>query len=178
MRWVSHILISAPVCALWQPALMPAAVLGATAPDWLEWLGRSHLPLARANHRGATHNLLSWVLLTVIGLVLSTPWGAHLAAFGLGGVLHWLCDALTVMGAPLTWWSQHRTTLFGGRMRQGGKTERAIAVGVALCCAWFLAGRIDLPENAFSPFFMPWQRHYQTGLIDAAEWRLHRFSFF
>ena len=52
-------------------ALLPAAVLGATAPDWLEWVGRNHLPLAHANHRGATHNLLGWVLVTALGFGLS-----------------------------------------------------------------------------------------------------------
>ena len=61
MRWVSHVLIGGSVCALWQPAWVPVAVLGATAPDWLEWLGRSHAPLGRAHHRGATHNLLGWL---------------------------------------------------------------------------------------------------------------------
>ena len=178
MRWVSHTLISASVTALWQPTLLPAAVLGATAPDWLEWVGRHHLPLARAIHRGKTHNLLGWLLLSGARLLWSSPWGAHLAAFGLGGVLHWLCDALTVTGAPLTWWSQHRTTLFGGRLRQGSKTERAIAIGAALCAGLYLSQRIEQPQDAFSPFFMPWQRHYQTGLVDAFEWRTHRFSFF
>ena len=156
MRWVSHTLISASVTALWQPTLLPAAVLGATAPDWLEWVGRHHLPLARSIHRGKTHNLLGWLLLTGAGLLWSSPWGAHLAAFGLGGVLHWLCDALTVTGAPLTWWSQHRTTLFGGRLRQGSKTERAIAIGAALCAGLYLSQRIEHPQDAFSPFFMPW----------------------
>lgn len=175
MRWVSHVLIGASICALWRPAWVPMAVLGATAPDWLEWLGRKHLPLARANHRGATHNLLGWLILFGVGLSLP-DWGGALMAFALGGMLHWLGDALTVSGAPLTWWSAHRSTLFGGRLRQGGKTERAIAIGVALVCALLLGHRLTVPENGFSPFFMPWQRLYQTGLLDAAEWRQHRFS--
>ena len=175
MRWVSHTLISGSVCALWQPALLPAAVLGATAPDWLERVGRNHLPLAHANHRGATHNLLGWLLVTALGFSVQWAWGAHLAAFGLGGILHWLCDSLTVTGAPLTWWSQHRSTLFGGRMRQGSKTERAIAIGVALFCGWLAWPQMESPDR-FSPFFMPWRQHYQAGLIDAAEWRRHRYS--
>jgi inner membrane protein len=175
MRWLSHTLISASVCALWQPALVPAAVLGATAPDWMEWIGRNHLPFARSQHRGVTHNLLAWVLLTAAGLVLPWIWAAHLTAFGLGGVMHWLCDSLTVTGAPLTWWSQHRSTLFGGRLRQGSKTERAIAIGVAIVCAWLYGPQVDAPDS-YSPYFMPWRQHYQSGLIDAAEWRKHRYS--
>lgn len=175
MRWVSHTLISASVCALWQPALIPAAVLGATAPDWLEWVGRQHLPLAHAQHRGATHNLLGWVVLTAMGWLVDQTWAVHVMAFGLGGCLHWLCDSLTVTGAPLTWWSQHRSTLFGGRLRQGSKTERAIAIGVALVSACLTLPQLMEPAE-FSPYLMPWRRHYQAGLIDAAEWRRHRYS--
>ena len=175
MRWVSHVLIGGSVCALWQPVWVPVAVLGATAPDWLEWLGRSHAPLGRAHHRGATHNLLGWLLLGLAGL-LAPHWGEALIAFALGGILHWFCDALTISGAPLTWWSMHRSTLFGGRLRQGSRTERALAMAIALACALLWAPRFDHPDSDFSPFFMPWQRHYQSGLLDAAEWRMHRFS--
>ena len=175
MRWISHTMISASLCAVWQPALMPAAVLGATAPDWLEWLGRRHLPLAHAVHRGRTHNLLAWLLLLVLGWA-GQPSSLELAAFALGGVLHWFCDALTVTGAPLTWWSQHRSTLFGGRLRQGGKTERALAWGVMLCCAALMLLQQAGQGERFSPYVMPWQQHYQHGLLDAAEWRRHRFS--
>lgn len=175
MRWVSHTLIGASVCALWQPAAVPAAVLGATAPDWLEWVGRNHLPLAHAAHRRATHNLLGWVLVTALGWTVDAPWGTHVAAFGIGGSLHWLCDSLTVTGAPLTWWSQHRSTLFGGRLRQGSQTERALAIGVAVVCGLLAWPAWDEPGE-FSPYLMPWRQHYRAGLIDAAEWRRHRYS--
>jgi inner membrane protein len=110
-----------------------------------------------------------------VGLML--PMGGRMVfAFACGGALHWFCDALTVTGAPLTWWSQHRSTLFGGRLRQGGKTERGIAWGVALTCAWLFYLQHHGDADRFTPYLMPWQAHYQNGLIDAAEWRLHRFS--
>lgn len=175
MRWVSHTLISGSVCALWEPALVPAAVLGATAPDWLEWVGRHHLPLAQATHRGATHNLLGWLLVTATGAMLDVTWASAITAFGLGGALHWVCDSLTVTGAPLTWWSQHRSTLFGGRLRQGSKTERAIAIGIAIVCA-LIGWSQRHSTDGFSPYVMPWRQHYQAGLVDAAEWRRHRYS--
>ena len=175
MRWVSHTLISGAICLVWAPPLTPAAVLGATAPDWLEWLGRKHLPLGRATHRGHTHNLLGWVCLMALGLSIPA-WGRIVFAFAAGGALHWFCDALTVSGAPMTWWSQHRSTLFGGRLRQGSRTERGIAWAVALCCAWLFVWQHHSDSDRFTPYLMPWQAHYQNGLIDAAEWRLHRFS--
>ena len=174
MRWMSHTMIGASVCAVWDPALMPWAVLGSTAPDWLEWLGRQHRPIHRVLHRGVTHTLLGWVLCMGAGW-LGGEWGRALLAFGLAGVLHWVCDALTVSGAPLTWWSQHRSTLFGGRLRQGSPTERAVAVSIALGCALLLGWRGSSDPLDFSPYVMPWRAHYQSGLLDAAEWRQHRF---
>ena len=40
MKWVNHIAIAAATTAVFSPALVPVAVLGSTAPDWLEWLPR------------------------------------------------------------------------------------------------------------------------------------------
>jgi inner membrane protein len=174
MRWASHMMIGGSVCAVWEPALVPWAVLGSTAPDWLEWVGRQHRPLHRVTHRGTTHTLLGWLLCAVTGLVLE-GWGRPLLAFALAGTLHWLCDALTVTGAPVTWWSQHRSTLFGGRLRQGSPTERAIAVGVVAVCALVVGLGDGGSGSSYTPYVMPWRAHYQSGLIDAAEWRRHRF---
>ena len=135
MRWVSHMLIGGSVCSLWQPAWVPVAVLGATAPDWLEWIGRKHLPLARAHHRRC-HPQPTELAVAGSCRLLYASLGGRDIGFAVGGLLHWFGDALTVSGAPLTWWSPHRSTLFGGRLRQGGKTERAIAIGVAGLCPW------------------------------------------
>jgi inner membrane protein len=37
MRWVSHAAIAGSLAALAHPAAVPVAILGSTAPDWLEW---------------------------------------------------------------------------------------------------------------------------------------------
>ena len=55
MRWVSHAAIAGSLAALVHPAAVPVAILGSTAPDWLEWalkvLGK------RIKHRQETHYL-------------------------------------------------------------------------------------------------------------------------
>lgn len=38
MKWQNHILIAGALTATIDPLLAPGALLGATAPDWLEWL--------------------------------------------------------------------------------------------------------------------------------------------
>jgi inner membrane protein len=52
MRWFNHIVLAAAPVALIAPRLVPVAILGATAPDWLEWLAKiARQPLP---HRGPT----------------------------------------------------------------------------------------------------------------------------
>jgi inner membrane protein len=50
-------------------------------------------------------------------------WHGLVFWFSLGGLLHVLCDALTVTGVPLGPWSDRRFHLFGGRVRTGAPLE-------------------------------------------------------
>jgi len=101
MKWVNHIAIAGSAAAIWHPELVPVAVLGATAPDWLEWglqrLGR------RVKHRTVTHYVSAWAFALAFGL-LGWDWHGALSAFAAGGLSHVLCDALTVQGVPWGWW--------------------------------------------------------------------------
>ena len=38
MTWKSHIAIATACAIPFNPALIPAAALGSTAPDWSEWV--------------------------------------------------------------------------------------------------------------------------------------------
>ena len=55
MRWVSHIAIAAAICATVNPFAVPAAILGSTAPDWLEPV-LSVVQRRQIRHRGITHH--------------------------------------------------------------------------------------------------------------------------
>lgn len=89
----------------------------ATAPDWLEWVSGAVLR-RKIKHRTVTHVLTTWLTAALFfGLVWDyRSWGL---AFALGGLCHWLQDSLTVTGVPVSWWSDRRKTLLGGRMRTG-----------------------------------------------------------
>ena len=172
MRWVSHIAIAASVCAVFAPYAVPAAVLGSTAPDWLEPV-LSVVQRRKVRHRGITHHLTSWLTLAAFALVV-WDWRGWVLWCALGGAIHWVCDALTISGAPLHWWSDRRMTLFGGRVRTGGPSEYVITGAVVAICAaviWARGGSAD-----FLPYFMGWPSLYEAGLIDAAEWRAKRWE--
>lgn len=175
MKWTSHVLISASICVLWRPEVAPMAILGATAPDWLEGLAqRLKIPLT---HRGVTHVLTTWIGLALLCSLMGAP--PAMVAFVLGGVIHWLCDALTVSGAPVGWWSSHRTTLFGGKIVTGDRNETRLTLCILVLCLLLLQVRgAWWDEEAYSPFFTNWEALYHRGVIDPIERRVHRFLFF
>lgn len=175
MRWVSHIAIAGAVTALANPLLVPAAMLGATAPDWLEWV-ITKLNGYRLKHRGPTHYVSAWGL-AVLFFSSGLDFRGVGLAFALGGLSHVLCDALTVTGVPFGPWSDRRFHLFGGRLRTGAPGEYAVTLGVVLVCAligWQLRGI----SGEFSPFFPDYAGMYRDGLLDAKEWKERRLQFF
>ncbi len=176
MRWISHIAIAGSVCAVFNPAAVPAAVLGSTAPDWFEFIlraARRHRPV---KHRGVTHYLAGWVGAALFALLV-WDWRGLLYWFAVGGAIHWVCDALTVSGAPVGWWSDRRVTLFGGKVQTGHASEYLITFLVVLVCAVLVWQRESTP-GGFLPFFYDWAGLYRSGLIDGLEWKNNRFRLF
>ena len=72
MRWISHIAIAGSITAVLSPPTVAVAVLGATAPDWLEWV--LNAVGARLQHRAATHYLSYWAGTMAFALLL---WDWH-----------------------------------------------------------------------------------------------------
>lgn len=173
MRWISHIAIAGAVCAVFNPMAVPAAVLGSTCPDWSEWIAQ-RLTGRKVKHRGVTHWLSTWVLLAVFAWVV-WDWRGWLFWFAIGNVVHWFCDAVTISGAPVGWWSDRRITLFGGRVRTGGVSEAIVTGVIVALCAVAIWSKHD--AGGFIPFFFHYGEFYEKGYIDGHEWRAHRFDF-
>jgi len=168
MRWPNHVLIAGAVTVTIDPALAPGAILGATAPDWLEWL---IYPIRKVKHRGVTHYLVVWLALVVFFWL--GPDFRHLGlAFSLGGLWHILTDAMTISGVPVGPWSDRKMYLFGGKLKTGSPTEYIIAAVVVLICAMIAWHK---PSSGFVPFFFDWAEYYHQGLIDGKEWKDNRF---
>jgi inner membrane protein len=180
MIWQNHIIIGASFAAVIDPVLVPVGVIGATAPDWLEWIIKPLYPSLR--HRGATHVVLCWI--AAIALFVLIDYHRIGLAFAIGGFSHVFADSLTISGVPFTPWSDARFHLFGGKLRTGNGGEY-IAAGIVavLCFAFVLYSPIKIgaaadKENGFIPFFYDWKGYYEDGLIDGAEWKKNRFNFF
>lgn len=174
MKWVSHMLIAGSTTAVFYPPLVPVALAGCTAPDWLEWVfawaGR---PVA---HRTTTHYVSNWVL----GLLFAFyVWDFHhiMAAFFWGGLTHVLCDALTIKGVPLWPGAESNATFFGGRIKTGDSGEFVLVTAVVLACIVF-TGVTRHSGGGFTPFFYDWVGMYEAGIVDAKEWKENRFRFF
>lgn len=173
MKWVNHVLIAGAVTAVAAPPLVPVAVLGSTAPDWLEWIpplfGRRS-----PKHRTTTHFVASWAFGLAFGLVV-WDWHHVLAAFCAGGLSHVLCDACTAQGVPLGWWSDRRFHLFGGRLKTGMAGEYWVAGGVVAVCLGLALLTRSWGGGEFAPFFYDYADLYKRGVIDAREWKENRF---
>jgi len=172
VKWVNHVAIAGATCAVWRTELVPLAVAGATAPDWLEWvlkgLGR------RVGHRTVTHYVIYWLFGIAFGLFV---WDFHYAitGFSLGGLSHVFADSLTLMGVPLGWWSDRKYHLFGGRLRTGQMGEYWVTGAIVACCVAFALITRHYGIGGFAPFFWDYPKYYQEGLIDGHEWKENRF---
>jgi len=168
-------LVAGSTFALVNPALVPVAIAGSTAPDWLEFLIK--LAGGQVAHRGKTHIALLWVIGFIAGFFPIFNWHWVIASFCYGGLTHVFCDAMTASGVPVTWWSANRHHLFGGRFKTGMPGEYFVGVGTALFCGAVISiGGIG--GDGSSPFFRDWPSQYEDGHIDLYEWREHRFEIF
>lgn len=175
MRWYNHILIAAAPTAVVAPRLVPLAILGATAPDWIEWICKA---IGKPQpHRGPTHWVAAWLIGIIASLLLPDPASGLLLAFAWGGLSHTLADALTVSGVPFSPLSERRFHLLGGRLRTGGAGEYGVSWGIVLVC-WLLSAQIAAPGGGYLPFFPNWAERYEAGTATAKEWRENRFRFF
>lgn len=174
MKWINHLAIAGATTALVSHALVPVALLGSTAPDWLEWVIKA-VSGHNLKHRGVTHYVLGWIIGLVFAVLL---WDFHgiLAAFFWGGLTHVLADSLTVSGVPFSPHSDRRFHLFGGRLRTGDAGEYGIAWGIVAVCV--VLAQVIHTGNDWYPFFYNWGGLYEQGIVDGAEWKANRFRFF
>lgn len=174
MKWVNHIAIGAAVGALVNPMSVPAAVLGATAPDWLETVYKL-LAQRKIKHRGPTHVVAYW-LIALGGFIVVWDWQGMGMMFCVGGLTHLFGDAMTREGVPLWWGARANSHLFAGRLRTGGSGEYFVSFSVLVLCLavsfYYKPG-----GGGFIPFFYEWGRYYDRGLIDGSEWKQNRWKF-
>ena len=140
MKWQNHMIIGASFGAVINPLIIPVAVLGSTAPDWLEYVLK--ICGYRVKHRTVTHVLLYW-LAGIAFFKLVIDWHAVGLGFCVGGFSHVIADSFTIAGVPFSPTSDARFHLFGGKLRTGNAGEYVVAGIIALLCAgWVHLTRI------------------------------------
>ena len=174
MKWINHLAIAGATTAVISPVLVPVALLGSTAPDWMESAIKA-LTGQDVAHRGVTHYLTVWAAALAFTLFL---WDFHSigAAFFWGGLSHVLADSMTVSGVPFSPNSDRRFHLFGGRLRTGESGEYLIAGGLVAVCIGL--AQLSHSGNSWYPFFYNWPSLYEQGIVDGKEWKDNRFRFF
>ena len=181
MKWQNHIIIGASFGAVINPLVIPIAVLGSTAPDWMEYILKILGHPVR--HRTVTHVVLYWVAaMLFFWLVIDYH---HLGlGFAIGGFSHVIADSFTIAGVPFSPTSDARFHLFGGKLRTGNSGEYIVAGLIALLCATWIyysptsfKNSHDVETSGFMPFFYDWKKEYDSGVVDGAEWKENRLKF-
>jgi len=166
MTWITHTFFAfASASVLGLPVL--SAVLGSTAPDWLEDF------LGIREHRGITHYVVLWVFAGVVAffvwLWLRHDVLLHAVAFVYGGLTHLLLDSLTVAGVPL---GVGRVRVrIAGLIRTGKLSEWVFLAVLVFAFSPFLLGGAKLGWGK------AWEL-YNQGVIDKREYLERRFKLF
>lgn len=179
MMWKNHVIIGAAFGAVINPLCIPTAVLGSTAPDWLEWIIKPFYPI---QHRTYTHIVVYWILLIAFFAVV-WDWRNLGLGFAIGGFSHTMADAFTIAGVPFAPWSDARFHLFGGQLRTGNGGETIVAGIIAVLCFGIVMYSPTMTlsskaETGFLPFMYDHKGNYESGLIDGKEWKDNRLKFF
>ena len=183
MTWKSHTAIATAVALPFNPPLVVVANLGATAPDWIEYILKFFG--ITVEHRGATHYLMIPVFLILFSFIYD--YKDIIFWFGIGYFTHWFADSLTISGVPISPYDNSRVHFFGGKIRTGEMLEYIIsfsllAMSVTIAKPLIENGlayiRDDNSTKSFNAFSMDYNDLNRKNIIDNKELLENRFKFF
>jgi hypothetical protein len=115
--------------------------------------------------------LLIWVILLLISFFV--PIGLP---FALGGMLFIVGELATLEGIRISPFSEHKVHILKGMHRKGALSEYIFVALIVIAALVLPHGRGE--ENQFLPYMYDWEKLYKEGVIDAKEWKEHRFDYF
>jgi len=181
MRWQNHIIIGGAFGAVINPMIVPVAMLGSTAPDWIEYILKVFGK--KVKHRGVTHVVLYWML-AIAFFQFAIDYRHIGLGFAIGGFSHVIADSFTIAGVPFSPTSDARFHLFGGKLRTGNAGEYIVAGIIAIICSGIVyyshgdkRNPVGNDDAGFMPFMYDWKHQYDDGLIDGSEWKENRLKF-
>jgi len=176
MTWKSHIAIASAVTLPINPAMLPLATVGATAPDWIEYILKFFGVIVK--HRGATHYLYIPILIMITSILFKSD---LIFWFGLGYFTHWFADSLTISGVPISQFDNHRVHFFGGKIRTGEPLEYIIAFGFLAVSVMLVKPSLNIlenSENVFNAYYIDHKKLYEKKIIDEKTMIENRFKLF
>lgn len=176
MTWKSHTAIAVAVALPFSPASLPLAILGATAPDWLEYVAKFFG--LHVKHRQETHYLVIPIL--IIALSFLIDFRGMILWFGIGYLTHWIADSLTITGVPIAPNARHKIHLLGGKIKTGEPLEYIVAFGLLAFSASISSTAIELfnSEHGFNKYHIDYGYLQKNGIIDNKEALETRFKLF
>ena len=103
--------------------------------------------------------------------------------FGIGYLTHWVADALTPSGVPISQFDNHRIHFFGGKIKTGAFMEYVLAFGFLLLVV-SLVKPLDMIKNKddlnnyFNVYFNDYGKMYEQKIIDEKTYKENRFKLF
>ena len=178
MTWKSHIAISTAITLPFNPAAIPIAAIGATAPDWLEYALKFFG--VRVTHREETHYLIIPIAIIVFSFFFDFK--NLIFWFGIGYLSHWIADSLTRSGVPISPWDMNRVHFFGGKLVTGEPAEYIVAFSILAFSVLIFRGEFDFfrsnEEPKFNAYYINYKKLYDEGIIDEKEFKENRFKLF
>jgi len=176
MTWKSHVAIAAAVTLPFNTAALPAAAVGAIAPDAIEYVLKG-LGFY-VEHRRETHYLIIPIGIIFISFL---DFNNIIFWFGIGYLTHWVADALTISGVPIAPNSPHKIHFFGGYFRTGEIQEYIFSFSLLLLSIlvfksnYLMLSREDLVFNVYN---ISYKDLYEKKIIDEKEYKENRFKMF
>ena len=176
MTWKSHTAIATAITLPFNPALLVASNLGATAPDWIEYILKFFG--ITVEHRGVTHYLI--IPLFLIALSFIFDYKGIIYWFGIGYLSHWFADSLTISGVPISPFDHSRIHFFGGKIKTGEMLEYIISFSLLIMSITIAKPIINFSDNhkTFNAFSIDYFDLNKKKIIDNKELLENRFKFF
>ncbi len=178
MTWKSHTAIATAISLPFNPVALPSAILGSVAPDLIEYILK--FLGVHVAHRGPTHFV--YIPLFIIFFSFLVDFQGLLFWFGVGYLTHWIADALTPTGVPISQFDNHRIHIFGGSIRTGSYMEYIVAFAllffsITLVNPIYKIKNANNP-NAFNVYFFNYSELFEKKIIDEKTYKEKRFTLF
>lgn len=143
MKWYNHKAVGAGVSLLFGLPLSGVfiTIVSSVLPDVVEF--------GVLKHRGLSHAWWIYALLYVVSVAILPKYSIYFSFIALGILIHLICDALTMMGIPLSPFSDKRIAF---KFFKTGSVTEYIVVSVIMLICLYIFFKTGSSISAKDPF--------------------------